>query len=139
MRTVGEIVTKFSMNFDLMVIILNLIKIELANEIEDTFLGHLAEFTPLSPVFYRELLPVLTNEDHTITITTEDMFDTLCSRPKESLLSRRYADLGIEGERRFSSRSGSKNFDLLLSQLLCPAILKRCRHTHPQEKTYNRC
>jgi hypothetical protein len=45
-------------------------KFDLANEINDSFLSPLAEFKTLSPDCYRDLFPVITNEEPTITVTT---------------------------------------------------------------------
>ena len=50
------------------------VKIEQANQIDNTFLAPLSQFTPFSPDCYRELLPSITNEDPIITITSGDVF-----------------------------------------------------------------
>ena len=52
-------------------------KLELANEINDTFLSPLTEFTTLSPDYYRDLFSAITNEESTITVTTGDVFEKL--------------------------------------------------------------
>jgi hypothetical protein len=48
-----------------------------ANEINDTFLSPLTEFTTLPPDYYRDLFSAVTNEESTITVTTGDVFEKL--------------------------------------------------------------
>jgi hypothetical protein len=60
-------------------------KFDLANEINDSFLSPLAEFITLSPDCYRDLFPVITNEEPTITVTTGDVFEKLFTlNPKKA-------------------------------------------------------
>ena len=51
-------------------------KLDLDNEINDTFLTPLAKFTTLSLDYYCDLFP-LTNEEPSIAITTQDVFEKL--------------------------------------------------------------
>jgi hypothetical protein len=60
-------------------------KFDLANEINDTFLSPLAEFTTLSPDCYRDLFSVITSNEPTITVTTGDVFEKLSTlNPKKA-------------------------------------------------------
>ena len=48
-------------------------KSDLANEINDTLLSPLAEFTTPNPDYHRDLYSVITNKESTVTVTENDV------------------------------------------------------------------
>ena len=100
-------------------------KLDLANEINDTFLSPLTEFTTLSPDYYRDLFSAITNEESTITVTTGDVFEKL------SMLNPKKAH-GPDGIPIWVLKENADPLAFPIKEILnssfreCPATLEEC-------------